>query len=155
MLTTQRQHLPERQSGFCHIHTHSIHTSNVIPPNDLRADLEGRTPMPCPHLAPSPMMSLAARGKEKKIQPRQRQGHNLCVLLSFNSTLISITTARRQRRSLVLRAVTVYPSCFRYLKTPFQVFTLNLDQTQCHCLPYNLSYFEKHLESIHAAAANE
>lgn len=69
MLTTQQQQeqQQERQSGFCHIRTHSLHTSNVIPPNDLRADLEGRTPMPRPHL------SLAARAEGKKKKPYNRK----------------------------------------------------------------------------------
>lgn len=74
MLTTRRQQEPwqQRQSGFCHIRTRSTQTSNVIPPNDLRADLEGRPPMPRPHLAPSPTMSLAAREEGKKIHNHDR-----------------------------------------------------------------------------------
>lgn len=67
MLTTRlQQRQQQRQSGFCHIRTRSIHTRNVIPPNDLRADLEGRTPVPRPRLAPSPTMSLAAGEGGKK-----------------------------------------------------------------------------------------
>lgn len=88
MLTTRRQQEQRqlRQSGFCHIRTRSTHTSNVIPPNDLRADLEGRTPMPRPHLARSPTMSLALREEGKNTQPRQRQGHTIsasfCLLIA-------------------------------------------------------------------------
>lgn len=145
MLTIRRQQQQRQQwqSGFCHIRTRSTHTRNVILPNDLRADLEGRTPMPRTHLARSPTMSFAVRevGKKHTTTTKTRT-HNLSVLLSFNSALISITTAHQQRRSLMLHAVAVYPSCFRYLETAFQVFTLNLDQTQCHCLPHNLSYFK-------------
>lgn len=85
MLTTRRQQEQRqlRQSGFCHIRTRSTHTSNVIPPNDSRADLEGRTPMPRPYLAPSPMMSLAVREEEKKkyTTATKTRTHNLSVLL--------------------------------------------------------------------------
>lgn len=70
MLTTQRQR--EQQSGFCHIRTRSIHTSNVIPSNDLRVDLEGCTPMPRPHLAPSPIVSPTAREEGKEIYNRDK-----------------------------------------------------------------------------------
>lgn len=123
MLTTrlrQRQR-HSRQSGFCHIRTRSIHTRNVVPPNDLRADLEGRTPVPRPPLAPSPAMSLSAGEKRKKKKNKtttKTRTHNRSVLLSFNSALISITATRRWLRSRAPRAATVYPSCHRYL--PFK-----------------------------------
>lgn len=90
-------------------------------------------------------MSLAAGEGGKKIKyttTTKTRTHNRSVLLSFNSALISITAARRRLRSPAPRAATVYPSCLRYLQTPFQVFTLNLDQTQFQCLPHNLSYFK-------------